>query len=159
MYGIVIFSGFSLFRTSFALRVAAAGEHPHAAETMGVDVGRLRYLCLAISGCLAGLGGAFLSLSATGVFLDNMTAGRGYIALAILILGRRRPFGVMAAALLFGAADALQLRVQLLPFGVPFQLLLALPYVLTIVVVAGFVRGAGARAALGVPYRRDEEEA
>ena len=157
-YGIVIVSGFALFRTSFGLYVAAVGEHPQAAETMGLDVGRLRYLCLAMGGTLAGLGGAFLSLSATGVFLDNMTAGRGYIALAILILGRRRPFGILAASLLFGAADALQLRVQLLPFGIPFQLLLALPYVLTIVVLAGFVRDAEAPGALGVPYRRDEEE-
>jgi general nucleoside transport system permease protein len=152
---LVAVSWVALFRTSWGLRVIAVGEHPRAAETAGVNVPRTRYLCLAIGGALAGMGGAFLSLSATGVFLDNMTAGRGYIALAILILGRRRPFGILGAALLFGAADALQLRAQLLPIGVPFQFMLMLPYVLTIVVLAGFVRRVDAPAALGVPYRRD----
>ena len=83
-----------------------------------------------------------------------MTAGRGYIALAILILGRRHPLGVLGAALLFGAADALQLRAQILPTGLPFQFLLMLPYVLTIVVLAGFAGRGGAPAALGVPFRR-----
>jgi len=141
-------------RTRFGLNMRAVGEHPEAAETLGVGVFRIRYLAIAISGGLAGLGGAFLSLSATGIFIDNMTAGRGYIALAILILGRRHPFGVLLAALLFGAADALQLRAQLLPTGVPFQFLVMLPYVLTIVVLAGFVGRAGAPAALGVPFRR-----
>ena len=104
------------------------------------------------------MGGAILSLNATGVFLDNMTAGRGYIALAILILGRRRPFGILGAALLFGAADALQLRAQVLPIGVPFQFMLMLPYVLTIVVLAGFMRRVDAPAALGVPIAAIEPE-
>jgi general nucleoside transport system permease protein len=152
--GLVAVSWVVLFRSSIGLRVVAVGEHPHAAETLGIDVARTRYLCLAVGGMLAGMGGAFLSLSATGVFLDNMTAGRGYIALAILILGRRRPFGILGASLLFGAADALQLRAQLLPIGVPFQFMLMLPYVLTIVVLVGFVRRADAPAALGIPYRR-----
>ena len=141
-------------KSRFGLNVRAIGEHPQAAETLGVDVILVRYLAIAISGGLAGLGGAYLALSATGVFIDNMTAGRGYIALAILILGRRHPIGVLLSALLFGAADALQLRAQLLPIGVPLQFLLMLPYVLTIVVLAGFVGRGGAPAALGAPFRR-----
>jgi simple sugar transport system permease protein len=141
-------------KTRFGLNIRAVGEHPDAAETLGVDVIGMRYLAIGISGGLAALGGAFLSLSATGVFLDNMTAGRGYIALAILILGRRHAIGVLFAALLFGAADALQLRAQLLPISVPLQFLLMLPYVLTIVVLAGFAGKQGTPAALGVPFHR-----
>ncbi|MCX5477843.1 ABC transporter permease [Kaistia geumhonensis] len=145
---------FVIARTRFGLDIRAVGEHPEAAETLGVNVARVRYASVAISSGLAGFGGATLSLAATGVFLDGMTAGRGYIALAILILGRRHPLGVLGAALLFGAADALQLRAQILPTGLPFQFLLMLPYVLTIVVLAGFAGRGGAPAALGVPFRR-----
>lgn len=141
-------------RTRFGLNIRAVGEHPRAAESSGVDVERVRYTAVAISGALAALGGAYLSLAATGVFIDYMTAGRGYIALAILILGGRRPLGVLLSALLFGAADALQLRAQLLPIGVPLQFLLMAPYALTIVVLAGFASRAGAPAALGAPFRR-----
>ncbi len=151
---LVLVAWFLMAKTRFGLDIRAVGEHPAAAETLGLDVERIRFRAIAISGGLAGLGGAFLSLSATGVFIDGMTAGRGYIALAILILGRRHPFGVLLAALLFGAADALQLRAQILPTGVPFQFLLMLPYVLTIIVLAGFVGRSGAPAALGVPFRR-----
>ncbi len=155
---LVFIAWFVLARTRFGLDIRAVGEHPAAAETLGLDVARIRYRSIAISGGLAGLGGAFLSLAATGVFLDGMTAGRGYIALAILILGRRHPLGVLFASLLFGAADALQLRAQILPTGVPFQFLLMLPYVLTIIVLAGFVGRSGAPAALGVPFRRGNAE-
>ena len=122
---------------------------------MGVSVPGTRFACVLLSGVLAGLGGAFLSVSATGLFLDNMTAGRGYIALAIIVLGRRKPFGILAAAMVFGAADALQLRAQSFGLGVPFQWLLMLPYLLTIVVLVGFVRRSDAPAALGLPFRRN----
>jgi simple sugar transport system permease protein len=152
--GLILVTWFVMAKTRFGLNIRAVGEHPEAAETLGLDVQHIRYLAIGISGGLAALGGAFLSLSATGVFIDNMTAGRGYIALAILILGRRHAVGVLLAALLFGAADALQLRAQLLPTGVPFQFLLMLPYVLTIIVLAGFVGRNGAPAALGIPFRR-----
>lgn len=151
---LVVIAWIVIAGTRFGLNVRAVGEHPQAAETLGVGVEPIRYAAVTISGGLAALGGAFLSLSATGVFLDNMTAGRGYIALAILILGRRHPLGVLLASLLFGAADALQLRAQLLPIGVPLQFLLMLPYVLTITVLAGFVGRGGAPAALGIPFRR-----
>jgi general nucleoside transport system permease protein len=147
-----------LFRSAFGTRVIAVGEHPGAAETLGISVAHTRYLCLIISGLFAGVGGAYLSLSATGVFLDNMTAGRGYIALAILVLGRRQPFGILAASLVFGAADALQLRGQTFGFGIPYQFFLMLPYALTIVVLIGLVRRADAPAALGVPFQRNRAE-
>jgi ABC-type uncharacterized transport system permease subunit len=145
-----------IFHSAWGLQVQAVGEHPEAAETLGVNVARTRYICLAISGFMCGIGGAYLSLGATHIFLDNMTAGRGYIALAILILGQRHPAWLLGAALLFGAADALQLRAQLLGIGVPFQFLLMLPYVLTMIVLAGFVRRTDAPAALGVTYQRGQ---
>lgn len=151
---IVVASWVIMHRSTLGLSIKAAGEHPEAAETLGLNVPVIRYWSLVASGGLAGLGGAFLSLSATGLFLDNMTAGRGYIALAILILGRRYPFGILAAALLFGAAEALQLRTQLLPWNIPLQFLLMLPYVLTIVVLAGAAGRAGAPAALGQAFKR-----
>ncbi len=151
---LIVLTWFVMKKTRFGLNIRAVGEHPEAAETLGVDVVHTRYIAIALSGGLAALGGAFLSLSATGVFLDNMTAGRGYIALAILILGRRHALGILFAALLFGSADALQLRAQLLPINVPLQFLLMLPYVLTIVVLAGFAGRQGAPAALGLPFLR-----
>jgi ABC-type uncharacterized transport system permease subunit len=155
---LVAASSILLFRSAFGSRVIAVGEHPQAAETLGISVARTRYACLVISGLFAGIGGAYLSLSATGVFLDNMTAGRGYIALAILVLGRRQPVGVLAASLLFGAADALQLRGQTFGLGIPYQFFLMLPYLLTIVVLIGLVGRADAPAALGVPFTRDHAE-
>lgn len=141
-------------RSTIGQAIRAVGEHPEAAETLGLDVVRIRYGAVMVSGALAGLGGAFLSTASTGLFLDNMTAGRGYIALAILILGRRHAFGILAGALLFGAADALQLRAQLLPIGVPLQFLIMLPYVLTILVLAGLAGRGSAPKALGVPFGR-----
>lgn len=153
-YALVIASFFILFRTSWGLNIISTGENPEAAETLGVDVIRTRYFSLMISGALCAIGGVFLSLDSTGLFIDNMTAGRGYIALALLILGRRNPFGLLAAALMFGAADALQLRTQILNIGIPFQFMVMLPYLLTMVVLALFVRRIDNPAALGVHYKQ-----
>lgn len=147
-----------LSRLSIGAAITAVGEHPEAAETLGISVHRLRTLCLVVSGLLTGLGGAFLSLSATGLFLDNMTAGRGYIALAILLLGRRNPWGILAAAMLFGGADAFQLRGQNLGIAIPYQFLVMLPYGLTIVVLIGFAGKVRDPAALGLPFRRNTAE-
>lgn len=154
-YGLVVLTAVIIFRSAWGLNIIATGENPEAAETLGIAVHRVRYTALAVGGMIAGLGGVYLSLDATRLFLDNMTAGRGYIALAILVLGRRHPFGIMGAALLFGAADALQLRTQLLGIGIPFQFMLMLPYLLTMVVLAFFVSRTGDPAALGLPYRRN----
>jgi simple sugar transport system permease protein len=104
------------------------------------------------------LGGAFLSVGASSIFVDNMTAGRGYIALAILVLGQRHPIGVAGAALLFGFADALQLRTQIIDIQIPFQFMLMLPYLLTIIVLAVFVRRSSDPAALGKHYRRGKTD-
>jgi simple sugar transport system permease protein len=153
-YLIIAVSFIVVFRSSWGLAIIATGENPAAAETLGVNVVRTRYISMVISGALCGIGGAFLSLVATSVFLDNMTAGRGYIALAILLLGRRNPLGLLAAALMFGAADALQLRTQLLNIGIPFQFMLMLPYLLTIVVLSFFVRRTDNPAALGVHFKQ-----
>ncbi len=112
-YVLVILTAIIFYRSSWGLSIIASGENPEAAETLGVDVIRIRYIAIVISGVLCSFGGAFLSTASTGLFVQNMTAGRGYIALAILVIGRWNLIGVFAAALLFGAADALQLRTQL----------------------------------------------
>jgi len=145
-------------RTAWGLQITAVGENPEAAETLGIKVIKTRYITLIISGVMSAMGGAFLSLVATHLFLDNMTAGRGYIALAILILGRRHPLGVLAAALLFGGADALQLRTQTLNIGIPFQFMLMLPYILTMIVLAVFMKQTDNPAALGLPYKPNRGE-
>ena len=145
-------------RMAIGTAITAVGEHPEAAETLGISVNTLRTLCLIASGVLAGLGGAFLSLSATGLFLDNMTAGRGYIALAILLLGRRNPWGILAAAALFGSADAFQLRGQNFGVAIPYQFLVMLPYLLTVVVLIGVAGRVKDPAALGQPFHRNKTE-
>lgn len=155
-YGAYLVSHVYMFKTSYGLEIEGSGEDPIAAEAMGVRVIAVRYRALIISGAMAGAGGGMLTIGSTHLFVDNMTAGRGYIALAILVLGRRTPLGVMAGALLFGAADALQLRAQAMATGIPFQFLLMLPYVLTILVLAGFVGRSHTPSALGVPYPAKE---
>ncbi|KPI05279.1 ABC-type transporter, integral membrane subunit [Actinobacteria bacterium OK074] len=145
-----------LRRTGWGLLIRACGEHPAAADSVGLDVNRTRFVCLLVSGGLAGLGGVFVSLVSSSQFVENMTAGRGYIALAILILGRRSAFGVLAASLLFGLGDAFQLRAQLSHSGIPFEFLLMIPYVLTMLMPAVFGRRLYTPAALGVPFRRGQ---
>ena len=150
---LILISFVVIFKSGWGLKIIATGENPEAAETLGVSVVRARYVSLMISGVMCAIGGAFLSLGATRLFLNNMTAGRGYIALAILTLGRRHPFGILAAALMFGAADALQLRTQIMHIGIPFQFMLMLPYALTMFVLAFFVKRTDDPAALGVHYK------
>ncbi|MCW6005706.1 ABC transporter permease [Micromonospora sp. CPCC 205371] len=152
----VLVTALILRRTHWGLLVRASGEHPAAADSVGLNVNRTRFICLVISGAFAGLGGSFLSLVSSNQFVENMAAGRGYIALAILILGHRTPFGVLVASLLFGLGDAFQLRAQLSGVGVPYDFLLMIPYVLTVVTMAVFGRRLYTPTALGVAFRRGQ---
>ena len=147
---------FVLFRTSWGLTLRAVGQHPRAADTVGVNVNRVRYLSLVISGALAGAAGAAL-VSASGVnaFQENMTAGRGYVAFAAIVFGRWHPLGILLGTLLFGLGDALQIRLQAYGVAIPFQLLEMLPYVITFVALVLFMRYVRGPAASGVPYVRE----
>ncbi len=147
-----------LFGTVSGLRLRAVGEHPRAAETVGIGVRRVRYAAVLASGALAGLGGAYLSLSVAHSFTDGMTAGRGFIGLAAVIFGKWSPIGALVAALLFGYGNALSTSLQGATIGdtrVPVQLLGTLPYLLTILAVAGFVGRSRPPAADGVPYEKE----
>ena len=153
---LVIFTHILLFRTVWGLRVRAVGEHPRAADTVGINVHRTRYLSVMIGGALAGLAGAYLTLEAVGSFERAMTNGRGFVALAVLIFGKWTPLGAWGAALLFGFANALQTQAQFSQFdAIPHQFVGMLPYILTILVLAGFVGRANAPAAIGQPYDKE----
>jgi general nucleoside transport system permease protein len=145
---------FALFRTHWGLRTRAVGEHPLAADTVGVNVYRLRYLNVVIGGAIAGLGGAFFTLESVPHFEPLMTNGIGFIGLAAMIVGKWTPFGAWGAALLFGVAEAIPTAMQLQGVNVPYQLVALLPYLLTIIVVAGAVGRATPPAADGQPYIR-----
>jgi simple sugar transport system permease protein len=143
-----------LFNTVWGLRTRACGEHPLAAETAGLNVRMIRYVNVIASGALGGLGGAFFSIQQLGQFSTNMTGGRGFIALAAMIFGKWTPLGAFGASLLFAGSSTLGARLQYLGVRVPIQFLGMLPYVLTIVVVAGAMGRAIAPAAVGRPYRK-----
>lgn len=144
-----------LNRTSFGLRLRSVGENPEAADTAGVSVYRVRYQALIVGGILMGLGGAFLSLAQLGAFSHGIINGRGWVAIAIVIFGNWRPGRVLAGALLFSFVQALQLRLQASGVALPYELLLALPYLLTIAAIALVGRNVAAPAALLKPYRRE----
>jgi general nucleoside transport system permease protein len=152
---LVIFSYLFIYKTVYGLKIRAAGEHPAAADTMGVNVYFIRYICVTAGGVFAGLGGTFLVIN-LGVFVDNMTAGRGFIALACVIFGRLKPFSVMIGAIIFGLAVAFQLRLQALGYNFPHELLLAMPYLLTILILSGVVKKASPPSALTLPYRKEK---
>jgi general nucleoside transport system permease protein len=143
-----------LYRTRFGLAIRAVGERPDAVDTRGLSVTRLRYLSLIIGGALAGLGGAFLPLGSLGIFWTNITAGRGFIAIAVVVFARWDPVRALWGSLLFGGAMALQLSLQTLKLPIPSELLLMLPYVITIVVLVGVSRRAEFPGAFAVPYSR-----
>ncbi len=147
-----------LYYTPFGLRLRAVGENPGAADAAGVSVNRMRYTAVLISGALAGIGGAYLSIGQSSLFTRNMTAGRGFIALAALIFGKWRPVQTMLACLLFGFTDAVATQLQGVKIGgeeIPNQFIQIIPYVLTIIVLAGFIGHARAPRALGIPYQKE----
>jgi ABC-type uncharacterized transport system permease subunit len=152
-----VFGQWALFHTRWGLRLRALGEHPRAADTAGIRVQAGRYAAVMISGVLGGFGGAYLSLEQAGSFNENMTSGRGFIALAANIFGRWTPIGSYLASLLFGFADALQIKLQAFQdvIKIPVQFFLMLPYVLTVVVLAGAMGRAVAPAAVGKPYEKE----
>ena len=143
-----------LFYTRWGLRTRAVGEHPSAADTVGVNVYRVRYYNVILGGALAGLAGAFLTLEGVGTFERLMTNGRGFLALAIMIFGKWTPFGSWGAALLFGFTYAMQTQLQFWGVDLPPQFIGSLPYILTILVLAGFVGRSRAPAASGIPYEK-----
>ncbi len=155
MFLIVASMSYGLFRTRWGLRSRAVGEHPKAADTVGINVYRLRYLNVTLGGMIAGFGGAYFTLGSVGAFNENMTAGRGFIGLAAMIFGRWNPVGALGAALVFGFADSLQVKLAILDTGIPSEFLLMAPYLVTIVVVAGLVGRARPPAADGQPYIKD----
>jgi general nucleoside transport system permease protein len=147
-------SWYVLFRTPYGLRLRSVGENPHAAETVGINVFMMRYSGVLLSGVLASLGGAFLSVSYLAQYVNLMTAGRGFIGLAAMIFGRWNPFGALFACLLFGFADALQAAAQATNVPIAPQFLLALPYVLTIVALIGAMGRASPPAYVAKPYEK-----
>ena len=148
---LLIVAHITLFKTPIGLRIRSVGEHPRAADTVGISVYGTRYAAVILSGMLAALGGAYLSIGYVGSFNENMTAGRGFIALAAVIFGNWRPFGAFGAALLFGGSTALSFRLAQ-PWGSASVLFQALPYVLTLIAVAGVIGRSIPPAAVGRPY-------
>ncbi|MCE0494298.1 ABC transporter permease [Vibrio salinus] len=153
-------SWYVLFKTRFGLRLRAVGESPSAVDTAGISVIGMRYSAMVICGILVGLGGVYLSVGQTAQFLPNMSAGKGYMALAALIFGKWRPVTAMSACLLFGFLDALAIRLQGVTIDgivIPVQAIEALPYALTVFLLAGFIGTAIAPKAIGVPYTKERE--
>jgi simple sugar transport system permease protein len=154
MYLVVIVIHIALFKSKWGLRTRSVGEHPTAAESVGIDVNKVRFRNVLIAGAVAGLGGAFFTLGAVGAFSKEMTAGKGFIALAALIFGRWSPLGAVAAALIFGFADNLQGILTITGTPIPSEFMLMAPYIATIIAVSGFVGRVRAPAADGIPYKR-----
>ncbi|HEV2883014.1 MAG TPA: ABC transporter permease [Pyrinomonadaceae bacterium] len=157
---LVALTWYVLYRTPFGLRLRAVGENPEAADAAGVNVNGVRYSAVLLSGALAAIGGAYLSIGQSSLFTRNMTSGRGFIALAALIFGKWRPVQTMLACLLFGFTEAISIQMQgvFKPWGeeIPVQFISIVPYVLTIIVLAGFIGLSRAPRALGIPYQKEK---
>ena len=155
MFLLLVIVHVSLFYTRWGLRTRSVGEYPKAADTLGINVFRTRYVAVLLSGALAGLAGAYFTLGSVGRFDEGMTAGRGFIALAAVIFGNWTPFGAFGAALIFGFADSLQSRLAILSVPIPSQFLLMAPYIATMIALAGIIGRTQAPAADGQPYTKE----
>jgi len=142
-------------KTRWGLRVRSVGEHPKAADTLGINVFRIRYISVLISGAIAGLAGTYISIGAAGRFNEGMTAGKGFLGLAAMIFGNWNPFGAFAGSLIFGFFDSWQEKLALLQVGIPVDLLGMAPYIATMIVLAGFVGRSRMPAADGQPYEKE----
>jgi general nucleoside transport system permease protein len=158
LFILIPLSTYLLFHTSLGLSVRAIGEYPRAADTAGISVKLVRYIAVTFSGCLAGLGGAYLALVHVKFFVEEMSAGKGFIALAALIFGRWHPVSTFLACLLFGATEALQLRIQAFNLNIPYQFLVMLPYVIALLALVGLAGKSTPPAALGSPYFPEKRE-
>lgn len=156
MYVLPLVAVFVLYRTMWGLGIRAAGDSPPAVDTAGLSVSKIRYATVLFSGAMAGLGGAVLALGAVRYFTPGMTAGRGFIVLGAIIVGRWNPLLAVGACLLFGAADAFQLRAQAFGLGIPHHVFVMLPYLLAVAAVAGVIGRTSPPTQLGIPYRREE---
>jgi simple sugar transport system permease protein len=158
LFGVIIALHIMLFYTRWGLRTIAVGEHPKAADTLGVNVFKVRYINVIMGGVVAGIGGAYFTIGSVGRFDEVLTAGKGFIGLAAMIFGKYTPLGAFGASLIFGFADALQVKLQGLGSGqvpIPSEFLLMAPYVVTMVVLAGVIGRAVVPAADGIPYEKD----
>ncbi|MBN1993392.1 MAG: ABC transporter permease [Anaerolineae bacterium] len=154
LFGLMFAIHFMLFYTRWGLRTRAVGEHPKAADTLGINVFNMRYINVLLSGAVAGVGGAYFTIGSVGRFDEVMTAGKGYIGLAAMIFGKWTPFGAFGASLIFGFADSLQTKLQILNVPIPSEFLLMAPYLATIIAVAGVIGRATPPAADGIPYEK-----
>jgi simple sugar transport system permease protein len=155
MFALLIITQILMNKTRWGLRVRSVGEHPKAADTLGINVFRVRYISVLISGAIAGLAGTYMSIGAAGRFNEGMSAGKGFLGLAAMIFGNWNPFGAFAGSLIFGFFDSWQEKLSLLQVGIPVDLLGMAPYIATMIVLAGFVGRSRVPAADGIPYEKE----
>lgn len=155
LFVLLIVTQILMNKTRWGLRVRSVGEHPKAADTLGINVFRIRYISVLISGAIAGLAGSYMSIGAAGRFNEGMTAGKGFLGLAAMIFGNWNPFGAFAGSLIFGFFDSWQEKLSLLQVGIPVDLLGMAPYIATMIVLAGFIGRSRMPAADGQPYEKE----
>jgi len=155
MFIVLTLLSFGLFKTRWGLRLRSVGEHPRAADTLGINVFRTRYIAVLLGSMVAGLGGAYFTIGSVGGFDEVMTAGRGFISLAAMLFGNYTPFGSFGAGMLFGFADSLASRLSILGVKIPSEFLLMVPYLATMVVLAGVVGRSHIPAADGEAYEKE----